>query len=293
MRWLHVLRRDTLDRELDKELQFHLDQRVEDYVTQGLSREEAHRRARAEFGGMQQIREQCWDVRRLRWLDDLSQDVRLAERALRRQPLFALTAALSLAIGIGSNTAIFTVANGLLFRAPLGVAEAGRLVDVTRTESGSSFANPTSPYSTYLEVRQRATTLDGVYACQLELAPMSLSGPGGAERVFASVVTLNYFSVLGVRSAAGRLFGAGDSEESGASPIAVLSHGFWTRRFSADPAIVGHTVRLNGHPFTVVGVAGEGSEGRASSRRIFGCRHRWRRSSHGRWISQGSSSAGA
>jgi putative ABC transport system permease protein len=188
-------------------------------------------------------------------LADLRQDVRYAARLLRRNPLFALTAALVLAIGIGATTTIFTVANGLLLRAPAGTAQPDRLVDIYQTEDGSSMASPVVLYRSYREIRQRATRLDGVYAYQLDLSALSLHGTDGAERVFGTLVTTNYFSVLGVPAAAGRLFGAQDSDEPGASPLVVLSHRFWTRRYHADPGIIGTTLQINGQSFTVIGVA--------------------------------------
>ena len=168
---------------------------------------------------------------------------------------------LSLAIGIGANTTIFTVANALLFRPPTGVLEADRLVDIGSTRTDGSFS--TSSYPNYLDIRERTTTLAGVYAYPLFPQAMSLgeTGSTAAESIFGTVVTANYFTVLGAVPSAGRLFGAGDSDQPGASPITVLSHGFWVRRFNHDPSIVGRTLMLNGHPFTVVGVASEGFHG--------------------------------
>jgi hypothetical protein len=141
------------------------------------------------------------------------------------------------------------------------VSDPDRLVDIFHTESGRSLAEPVSSYSNYLELRRRTTTLQDVYAYQLELQPMSLGGAGGAELVHGNIVTTNYFGVLGLGPAAGRLFGANDREEPGASPIAVLSHRFWARRFNKDPAIIGQTLQLNRQPFVIVGVAPEAFQG--------------------------------
>jgi predicted permease len=187
----------------------------------------------------------------------LFQDLRHGARLLLRNPLFALTASLSLAIGIGATTAIFTIANALLFRAPAGVAQPETLVDIFHTERDNRMAGPVVSYSRYLEVRRRSTLLNGVYAYKAELTPIGLRAAGGAERVFGCLVSMNYFTLLGVRPAAGRLFSPDDREEAGASPIVVLSHEFWTRRFNADPAVVGRVLQLNGHPFAVIGVAQE------------------------------------
>ena len=192
-------------------------------------------------------------------MDSVIQDLRYAIRLLRRNPLFTLTAAVSLAIGIGANTTIFSVANALLFRAPAGVAESDRIVDVGRSQNGQGFDN--NSYPNYLDVRARNRAFTDVYAFRIGPQAMSLGSPGGAERVFGGMVTNNYFDTLGTRPALGRLFSRNDSTAPGASPNVVLSHGFWTRRYNADRAIVGRKIDLNGFPFTVVGVAPEGFQG--------------------------------
>ena len=191
--------------------------------------------------------------------DSWLQDLRYAVRLLRRNPLFALTAVLSLAIGIGANTTIFTIANALLFKPPLGVADASRLVDVGRSQDGQGFDN--GSYSNYLDIRARNTVFSGIYAYRLGPEPMSLRGKDGAERIYGEMVTTNYFNVLGTPPHIGRLFTSDDSEQPAATPLAVLSHRFWMRRFNGDPAIVGQTLVLNGRPFTVIGVTPEGFHG--------------------------------
>src|SRR5262249_42709967 len=127
--------------------------------------------------------------------------------------------------------------------------------DIGRSQDGQGFDN--SSYPNYLDLRARTTMLDGVFAYRFGSEPMSLGGREGAERIDGTLVTLNYFSVLGTRPHIGRLFGTGDSEEAGAAPIAVLSFEFWKRRFNADPTIVGRTLTVNGRPITVVGVTPE------------------------------------
>jgi predicted permease len=195
------------------------------------------------------------------WLDDLRRDMFHAARLLRRNPLMTMTAALSLAVGIGANTAIFTLANALLLRPPVGVADPDRLVDIGVGRIGSGF-NPGS-YPMYLDIRQRSTTLDGVYAHPMFPQAMSLRTAGSsaaAERIFGHSVTTNYFTVLGTVPFAGRLFGT-DSDRPSSSPVAVLSYRFWTRRFNKDPDVVGQLIQLNGQAFAVIGVAPEGFQG--------------------------------
>ena len=191
--------------------------------------------------------------------DSWLQDLRYAVRLLRRNPLFALTAVLSLAIGIGANTTIFTIANALLFKPPLGVADASRLVDVGRSQDGQGFDN--GSYANYLDIRARNTVFSGIYAYRLGPEPMSLRGKDGAERIYGEMVSTNYFNVLGTPPHIGRLFTSDDSEQPAATPLAVLSHRFWMRRFNGDPAIVGQTLVLNGRPFMVIGVTPEGFHG--------------------------------
>jgi predicted permease len=189
----------------------------------------------------------------------LLQDVRYAIRLLSRNPLFALTATLSLAIGIGANTTIFTIANALLFRAPAGVVDADRVVDIGRSENGDGFDN--GSYPNFADLRARNTVFTDVYATEWGSEPMSLGNAGGAERIFGVLVSNNYFETLGTRPAAGRLFSRTDPAAAGAAPYVVLTHRFWTRRFRQDPSIVGRELRINGHPFTVAGVAQEGFQG--------------------------------
>lgn len=189
------------------------------------------------------------------WLQDAGYAVRL----LKQRPVFAATAALSLGIGIGANTTIFSIASALLLRPLPGLAEPGRLVDIGRTQGGSGFDS--TSYPNYLDLRSRTTTLEGVFAHRIEPEPMSLTGNGEAERVYGSVVSANYFSVLGTRPHLGRVLQDSDDAVEGGSPVVVISRELWERRFGADPGTVGRDVRLNGSVFTVVGVAPAGFQG--------------------------------
>src|SRR5262249_44780351 len=154
-------------------------------------------------------------------------------------PAFATTAALSLAVGIAANTTVFTIANALLLRAPARVADAGDLIDVSRGEDGKAFpSNFTTSYPYYRDVQQRTTTLAGLCGSELEPHRVTVVLPGGTEYAFANAVTANYFAVLGIAPAAGRLLDRTDSDAPGASPLVVLSHRFWTRSFAGDRSIV-------------------------------------------------------
>jgi predicted permease len=186
-------------------------------------------------------------------------DLTYALRLLRRSPLFTITAALSLAIGIGANTTIFSIATALLFRPLPGLADPSRLVDVGRTQDGRGF--DTVSYPNFRDLRERTKTLVDIYAYRVEPAPMSLSVNGEAERIYGSSVTANYFAVLGARPQHGRLLQDSDDRPGGMHDVVVLSDELWRRKFSANPAIVGQTISLNSHPFRVVGVASRGFQG--------------------------------
>ena len=213
--------------------------------------------------------------RRLQWsslalIDDLRWDCRYAARLLVRNPAFALTAIVSLAIGIGANTTVFTVAQALLFRDPAGVAAPERLVDIGSSRNGYGFS--TISYPTFIDIRERTRMLDAVYVYPLFPQAMSLAEPSAGtgtapvERVFGSVVTANYFAALGAVPALGQLFravsaGTSADNDGGSEPLIVLSHRFWRRRFNADPAIVGRTLSVNRQAYVVAGVAAEGFHG--------------------------------
>ena len=192
-------------------------------------------------------------------LDTWLQDVRFAVRLLARSPLFTGTAALSLAIGIGANTTIFSVGSALLLRPPPGLASADRLVDVGRSTPDAAF--DTVSYPNYADIRDRVTTLSGLFAHQIEPSPMSLGGTDGAERIYGALVSGNYFSTLGTTPLHGRLLRSDDDKIGSGNAVTVLGYDLWTRRFAADPQIVGRLITLNGHPFTVVGVAPRGFQG--------------------------------
>ncbi len=182
-----------------------------------------------------------------------------AGRLIGRNPGLALTAIVSLALGIGANTAVFTLADGILLRGPTGVGDPGRLDDVGRSQDGRGFDNDS--YPDYLDLRSRSRTLSSVAAFRFSPDPMSLAEGDGAVRVYGSLVSANYFETLAVRPARGRLFSERDGERPGEAPYVVLSHRFWTSHYGGDVAVVGRRVEINGHPFTVVGVAAEGFEG--------------------------------
>jgi predicted permease len=186
-------------------------------------------------------------------METLWQDIKYGGRMLVKSPGFTLAAVSILALGIGANTAIFTLVNEALLRPRPGIGNPGRLVDVGRTQDGSGFDNMS--YPNYKDYRDRNRTLAGLAGYALEPHAVSLSEGNSAERVHAALVSGNYFSVLEVQPAAGRLFTQEEDQAVGAHTVTVLSHRFWQGRFNGDPGIVGRDLRINGQPVRVVGVA--------------------------------------
>ncbi len=185
-------------------------------------------------------------------MDRLWQDVKYGARLLVKSPGFTLVAVLTLALGIGANTAIFTLVNEALLRPRPGIGRPEQLVDVGRTQNGSGFDNMS--YPNYKGYRDRNRTLAGLAGYELEPYAVSLSEGESSERVYAAVVSGNYFSVLEVQAAVGRFFTEQEDQDGGA-PVMVLSHAFWQRRFDGNAGIVGSDLRINGQPVRVAGVA--------------------------------------
>jgi predicted permease len=184
-------------------------------------------------------------------LEHLWQDVRYGSRLLRRSPLFTATAVASLAIGIGANTTIFSVANAMLLRALPGLTDPSRLVDIGRTQNGDGF--DTVSYKNFIDARQRVTTISDLYAYRVEPQPVSLGGEHEAERIYATPVSGSYFRALGTSAVRGRLLNDADDRRDGPH-VAVISYELWRRRFAAADDTIGRVVTLNGFPVLIVGV---------------------------------------
>src|SRR5436853_7242841 len=183
-------------------------------------------------------------------MESLWQDIRYAARLLTKSPAFTLLAVLALALGIGANTAILSLVNAVLLRPLPGIEAPDQLVAFERLQGGTNYYN--FGYPDYLDYRDQSQSFAGLAAHVG--TPLSFAGDT-TERVRGDVVTGNYFSVLGAKPALGRLLQPEDDQAVGASPVAVISHGLWRRAFGSDPSVVGQTIKLNGHDFTIVGVA--------------------------------------
>jgi predicted permease len=188
----------------------------------------------------------------------LSTDLRHSVRLLGRSPVFTITSIVSLALGIGGAATIFSLTDALLFQPTAGVRDASRVIDIGRANEGSGFDNMSHPAYKYLHDHSQTTD---VAAVDFGGGPMSLDINGSSERVIGTLVSGNYFDVLGTRPALGRFFRADEDEVPGARPVVVLTDALWRSRFGADPAILDKPIRLNSHEFSVVGVAEPGFQG--------------------------------
>jgi predicted permease len=254
-----LVRRNRVEAEMAEEMRHHLDAQMRHNLAAGMSLPEAHDAARRSFGGVEQIKERARDQRGWRWLEQAGQDLRYAVRQLRQHPAFTTVAILTLALGIGVNTAIFTLTNAVLLR-PLPVSEPDRLVLARKSPGDTSFS-----YPSYERFRDQAQALSGLAAVQNFVTRrwFSASAASGTapEAVQTQTVSGNFFSVLGVSAFLGRVLTTDDDRSDQTQPAIVLSHGFWLRRFGGDPAVLGRTVRLEGAGFTIVGIMPRGFTG--------------------------------
>jgi predicted permease len=243
--WGRLLRRGRLDGQLDAELRDHLDRLTADYVQAGLAEDEARHRARLAFGGLDQVKEACRDVRGTRWLEEIAQDLRYGLRMLRLSPAFTLVAVASLALGIGANSAIFGLVDSVLLKS-LPVREPDRLVLL----DDGSWTNPI-----WEQIRDREAQLFQGAAAWSEIR-FDLSGGGPTEFVEGLWVSGEFFDVLGVPAIAGRTFTARDDARDGGpdGPVAVISYAFWQRYFGGAEDAIGRPLTLDRISFTVVGV---------------------------------------
>jgi putative ABC transport system permease protein len=261
MRWSTKLRlrlrsllwRRRVEQELAEEFHYHFQRLVDEHVAAGGSPEEARMAARREMGGMEPRKEECRDARGLRLIDALRSDLRYSVRQLLKYPLFAASAVFTIAVGIGPNAMMATLVSAV-FR-PLPVADADRLTVLATTLSDKPRIWQRLAYPDLQDYRASTAPFSDMAAW--ELSPAGLTVDGQTDRVMATAVSGNYFATLRLAPAAGRLILPADGELGGAEPIAVLSHAYWTRRFGASPSTVGREVRIDGRPFTVIGVASE------------------------------------
>jgi putative ABC transport system permease protein len=246
--WYRLWHPSKLEDQLEKELRFHLEQHASELVARGVDPVEARRQARLAVGGEEQVKEECRDARGTRWLEDLWRDFRYAVRTLRRRPGFTAVAIITLALGIGASTAIFSAVNPILFEA-LPYPHASRLV--TLWDYGTEGSRAYVTFGNYRELAERSRSFDGLAAFK-DWQP-TLTGADVPERLDGQAVSASYFRVLGVGPALGRDFDASDDRVNGPK-AAIVSYRLWQRHFNADPAIVGRAFTLDDNLYTVIGV---------------------------------------
>lgn len=253
-RLLGTLATRKRDGELDEELRAHLEALTERNIRQGMSTEEARHAARREFGGLEQTKENYRDLRGLPLLETLLQDARIGLRSLLKRPGFSILAILILGLGIGVNTAIFTVVHGVLF-CPLPFSQPERLVSLWERNLSADFTGVFNVVSggVFEDWQRQATSFEQMALIGEDSA--NLSGDGGAlpEAIATRLCSYTLFPMLGVRPLYGRLFAAED-DRAGASGTVVFTASLWRRRYASDPAIVGKTILLDTKPYTVIGV---------------------------------------
>ena len=261
-----LIRRRRLERDLDDEVAFHLAMREAEYRDSGMSDTAARDEARRRFGNVTYLKEQTRDMWIFSSLESVRQDVRFAFRTLRKSPGFTVVAVLALAIGIGGNTAIFSLVDAIRARA-LPYPDAPRLVQLWGTVMRARVERRGASYPDYLDWRAQSKSFEDVAA--FDTQTMTLGGLDEPERIVAEFVAAPYFSLLGVSAARGRVFQPDEDLVAKPTPIVVLSDGLWKRRFGTDEEIVGRTVTLNTRVYTVVGVMPPGFKGLSDSAELW------------------------
>ena len=243
-----LFRKEELNQQLSDELAFHVSKQTEQNLVAGMRPDEARYAALRKFGGVEQIKEECRDMRRVNYLENFLQDVRYGLRQLRRSPGFTVVTVLTLALGIGANTGIFSLIDAIVLR-PLPYPHADRLValqEANRKGDGYSLS-----WLDFVDWRDQSRSFSAMAAIQGGTA--TLTGTGTAERLQALKVSSPFFSILGVRPLLGRDFCDSD-DHPGAAPVGMLSYKLWAQRFGGDPHVIGRTIEVDGNAGTVIGV---------------------------------------
>ncbi len=250
LRLRSLFRRRDVDRELDEELRYHLEQKTAEYAARGITVEQARRAALLEMGGIEKSKEECRDTRRVNWLHDAVQDSRYALRMLRKSPAFSAIAIFTLALGIGANSTIFSWINSTLLNRIPGLAHAN---DFAAVFAGTASEPGSFSYPDYVDLRARNQSFSGFLA--YSLSSMNLTGEGKPERVWGMMASVNYFDVLGVHPILGRGFLSSEDTKAGGAPVVVIGYHLWQTRYGGNLSLIGRTIAINRHPFTVIGIA--------------------------------------
>ena len=251
-----LLRSESIHEEIDEEMQFHIDMRTEENVRAGMRPDDARRDAERRFGNRTRMKERGYEVRGGRWVETLWQDLRFGARMLLKSPGFTFVCAVSLAVGIGVNTTVFSFINTALFKS-LPISNTDGLVYFFESDQKRSYS--TSSYANYLDYRDQNEVFSGLMASAP--IPLLMTLNDRVEELNAEVVSGNYFSVLDVKPLVGRAILPEDDQLSSTQPVAVISYKLWERRFNSDQSIIGKQLTLNGNSFRVIGVNAPGFTG--------------------------------
>jgi predicted permease len=250
-----LVRKEELEHELDEEMRYHLEREMEQNLRSGMTKQEARSAALRSFGGMEQAKEECREARGVRFIEELWQDLRFGGRLLLKKPAFALIAVLTLALGIGANTAIFSVVNALILNPP-HMVEAERVAAIWRTAKDKRAEG----YVSYLELQDWRTRNQSFEAIAgYKPNGFILLNEEQAERVDGLRVTANFLSLLRTQLFKGRDFQV-EEEKRGAQPVVIISHQFWQNRLGRSEAALGQQLMLNGRQFTIIGILPQGFE---------------------------------
>ena len=258
----NLFRNHRAEKELDREVASHLALIADDFQRQGMSPQEAQTAAKRAYGGVEQAKQAHRNERSLLWLEHALQDLRHAVRALGHSPVFTLVSVITIALGVGVNTTLFTAYNAVALK-PLPVADANRVVRLRRTLE-SHFVGENQyqfSYPEYLNLCEHQNVFQNVTAASWPvriLASVPAEGAGSAMQfrpAEAQIVSANYFAALGINAKLGRVFGPNDNGGPGENPVVVFSHSYWARRYNGDPHVLGSTLKLGSTTFTVIGVA--------------------------------------
>ena len=258
VRWRDRFRRKQVDQELKDELRDHLEQQIQVNVEKGMSMEDARYAALRALGGVTQIEQQCRDARGHSFIENAIQDLRYGFRQLLRSPGFSILTILCLTLGIGANAAVFSWAEGILFRPYPAVSHQERLLALAGTARGEPGGTPTS-WPDVLDLQRNCTLCDAVFVTKITGTTLSIGDH--AEVATGSIVSANYFDAIGVHPILGRGFEPGEDVGNNSHAVVVISYDLWQKRFKGDPQIVGKMQRLNNVPHTIIGVTPEGFYG--------------------------------
>jgi len=243
-----VFRRETVESEMEEELRFHSEQQIGKYLKTGMSRDEARRRVRMDFGGLEQVKEECRDARGVALVETVAQDLRYGWRTLLKSPGFAAAALFTLALGIGANTAIFSVVYGLLLQ-PLPFRDAARLVLLHETTP--KVGEVSVSYPNFQDWRAQSHTFSEMAA--VTNVGFNMAGASQPENIGGLAVSPNFLSMAGIRPVIGRGF-TPDEETAGTAPVLLLSYALWQSHFGGNRRVIGQTIRLDSRTVTIVGV---------------------------------------